>query len=328
MRKILSGLMIFGVLQMQAQDAHFSQFHLMPLQLNPAMTGFFDGVARIGAIYRNQWFTLGHTKFETYGAYVDGKLILGKHQQDYLGIGGSFYRDVAGDQAFTTTDAAISIAYSKGFGYHTKHSIALGIQAEFMMKQFRNGGATFPDGIAENIGKTNIGIDATIGLRYHVEFHSRVNMYLGFAYAHVAQAKESFLSGDKLYSKYVATAGAVIAIQERFNLVPSFMFLMQGPSLEANVGAGAQYVFGNTWESKNSFTFALNARFARPEGADALIPNMRLDYKGFILGVAYDINISNLIRGTNSVGAIEVGAAYLIRPKKRGPHTITVCPSW
>ena len=323
-------MIVGGAVSLQAQDVHFSQFHLMPLQLNPAMTGFFDGVARIGAIYRNQWFTIGHTKFETYGAYVDGKLLLGKHKEDYLGIGGSFYRDVSGDQAFTTTDGAVSIAYSKGFGYHTKHSIALGIQAEFMMKQFRNGGATFPDGISENIGKTNIGIDATIGLRYHVEFHTRVNMYLGFAYAHVARSKENFTgaSTDKLYSKYVATAGAVIAIQDKFNLVPSFMFLMQGPSLEANVGAGAQYVFGNTWDSKNSFTFALNARFARPEGADALIPNLRLDYYGFILGVAYDINISNLIRATNSVGAIEVGAAYIIRPKKRGPHTITYCPSW
>jgi type IX secretion system PorP/SprF family membrane protein len=298
------------------------------------MTGFFDGDVRFGAIYRNQWFTVGSpygtTKYETYGGFVDGQIRLGKRKTDYIAVGGVFIRDVAGDQALTVSDGKLSVAYSKSFGNKVKHSLALGLQAEIMFKQFRNGNAQFPDGVIENIGKSSMGIDATVGLRYHVEFQRWVNMYLGFAYAHVSRPTETFLNvnTEKLYSKIVASGGAVIAIQDKFNLVPNVMFLMQGPAIQANVGASAQYVFGNRWESKNTFSFGVNARFGRPEGADAIIPNIRLDYHNFIVGVAYDVNVSNLRRASHTVGAIEVGLMYIYKHKKRGPNTITICPVW
>jgi type IX secretion system PorP/SprF family membrane protein len=317
-----------------AQDTHFSMFHMMPLYLNPAMTGFFDGDARIGAIYRDQWFTVGSpyggTKYETFGGYADGDIRIGKRKEDYIGIGGCFIRDVAGDQALTTSDGLVSVAYSKSFGYRTKHSIALGLQGEFIFMQFRNGGAIFPGATSESLGKTNIGIDATVGLRYNVEFQKRVSMYLGFAYAHVSQPNLSFtgVGDDKLYSKIVAHGGALIAVNNKFNLIPNVMFLSQGPSFEANVGASGQLLFGEGYKSTNSFSFGFNARFARPEGGDALIPNVKLDYHNIILGVAYDINVSNLRRVSNTVGAIEISAAYIIKKKKYVPKTNASCAQW
>ena len=335
MRKII--YLIIGLIaafESHAQDVHFSQYHMMPLYLNPAMTGFFEGDARFGFIYRNQWFTVGSphggTKYESYGGFIDGDIRLGKRKQDYLGIGGCFVRDVAGDQALTTSDGLVSIAYSKAFGYRVKHSIAVGIAGEFMFKQFRNGNALFPSPIAETLGKTNIAIDATVGLRYNVDFKKRVSMYLGFAYAHVSRPKESFsdVSSEKLNSKIVAHGGAVIAINGKFNLVPTILFQIQGPSLEANVGAAAQYLFGERYRAVNSFTFGFNARFGRPEGGDALIPNVRLDYRQFTVGVAYDINISNLRRVSSTVGAIEVGVIYIYKKKKYLPKTNVQCAQW
>ena len=38
-----------------AQDIHFSQFNMSPVNLNPAFTGFFDGDYRGVANYRSQW---------------------------------------------------------------------------------------------------------------------------------------------------------------------------------------------------------------------------------------------------------------------------------
>ncbi len=340
MKKILYAVLIFITIDVSGQDPRFSQFHLMPLYLNPAMTGFFEGDVRFNAIFRDQWFTLGSpfggTKYETFGGSVDGRIKVGKpngdydRKQDYIGVGGGMIRDVAGDQAFTSTDGFISIAYSKSFGYRVKHSIALGLQAEVMSTQFRNGGAVFPDAILENIGKSNIKFDATVGIRYHVDFMKRLNMYFGFAYSHVTTPTYNFLdvSSDKLYAKYVAHAGAVIAIRDKINLVPSFMFLSQGPSIEANIGASAQYIFGNVYDSKNTFSFGLMARFARPEGPDAIIPNIRLDVYNFTVGVAYDVNVSNLSRGTKTVGAIEVGLQYIYKHKKRQIPTNATCPTW
>lgn len=339
MRKFFTATLIILAIGANAQDPRFSQFHLMPQYLNPAMTGFFDGDVRFAAIFRDQWFSLGSpygaTKYETFGGEVDGCIKVGKpaeyeRKQDYIGIGGAVIRDVAGDQAFTSTDGFFNIAYSKSFGYKVKHSIALGLQAELISNQFRNGGAVFPDGIVENIGKSNIKFDGTVGLRYHVDFQKRLNMYFGFAYSHIASPTFNFLdvSSDKLYAKYVAHAGAVIAIRDKVNLVPSFMFLKQGPAIEANVGASAQYIIGNVYDSKKTISFGIMARFARPEGPEAIIPNVRLEMYHFTLGVAYDINVSNLSRGTNSVGAIEVAAVYIYKHKKHMIPTNASCPQW
>ena len=275
-KRFLHILFLLIVVRAGAQDPRFSQFHLMPLYLNPAMTGFFDGDVRFAAIFRDQWFTLGSpygsTKFETFGGAVDGCIKVGRpagdydRKEDYIGVGAAVIRDVAGDQGFTSTDGFINIAYSKTFGYRVKHSIAIGLQGEVLSEQFRNGGAVFPDGIIENIGKSNIKFDATAGIIYHIDLMKRLNMYFGFAYSHIASPSFNFLdvSSDQLYAKYVAHAGAVVAIRDRVNLVPTFMFLKQGPSIETNVGANAQYIFGDIYDSRNTISFGLMARFARP----------------------------------------------------------------
>lgn len=335
MKKVLYLILLCtGVVSLQAQDPHFSQYHMMPMYLNPAMTGFFEGDVRFGFMYRRQWFTVGSphggTKYETYGAYVDGDIRLGRRKQDYLGIGGSFVRDGAGDQALTLTDGIISVAYSKAFGYRVKHSIALGLSGEVMAKQFRNGNALFPTPIAESIGKLNMAFDATVGLRYNVDFKKRVSMYLGFAYAHVSQPNESFsdASSERLASKIVGHGGAVIAIKNRWNLIPTVLFMSQGTAFEANVGAAGQLLFGERYNSVNSFAFGFNARFGGPEGGDALIPNVRLDYRQVSLGVAYDINVSNLRRVSNTVGAIEIGVIYIYKKKKYVPKTNVSCAQW
>ena len=48
-------------------------------------------------------------------------------------------------------------------------------------------------------------------------------------------------------------------------------------------------------------------------------------WSGLELGVAYDINVSQLVSGSKSVGGFEVGLAYVGRWKQRGPQTI-YCP--
>ena len=340
MKKVLYAISILIAVNVKGQDPRFSQFHLMPLYLNPAMTGFFDGDVRFAAIFRDQWFTLGSpyggTKFETFGGAIDGRIRVGRpagdydRKDDYIGVGGAVVRDQSGDQGFTSTDGFVNLAYSKSFGYRVKHSIAIGLQGEILSEQFRNGGAVFPDGV-ETIGKTNIKFDATVGAIYHIDFMRRLNMYFGFAYSHIVGPTFNYLSvgaGDKLNAKYVGSAGAVIAIRDKVNLLPSFMFLKQGPSLEANVGANAQFIFGDEYSSKNSISFGLMARFARPEGPEAVIPNVRLDIKNFTVGVAYDVNVSSLSRGTNSVGAIEVGVVYIFKHRNRMPSTNASCPQW
>lgn len=340
MKKILFAFLCTLALKSSAQDPRFSMFHMMPLYLNPAMTGFFDGDVRFGALYRNQWFTLGspygNTKYETEAGAIDGRIMVGKpagdydRKEDYIGIGGAFLRDVAGDEAFTSTNGFLNISYSKTFGYKVKHALKIGFQGQILSTQFRNGGAVFPDGIVENIGRQNVKFDAGLGIVYQIYFERRLNMYFGFAYSHLASPDKSLMAAytDNLYAKYTGSAGAIIAVRDKVNLVPTLMIMNQGSSIDANVGASAQYIFGDVLRSRNSFSFGLMARFTKPEGPEAVIPTVKLEYASFTAALAYDVNISNLDKGTHSVGAIEVALQYIFKHNRRMAPTSVGCPTW
>ena len=81
----------------KAQDIHFSQFYLSPLNLNPAMTGVMNCNIRLVANYRNQWASvLRSNAFRTYSVSYDQRIPVGRN--DFFGIGGTFWGDRAGER--------------------------------------------------------------------------------------------------------------------------------------------------------------------------------------------------------------------------------------
>ena len=84
MKKILIIAACWFVIQQPAKaqvDAHFTQYYMYPLFLNPALTGVIsDGDVRGTAIYRNQWSNIA-TPFSTVG--VSGDMLL----QNNWGLG-------------------------------------------------------------------------------------------------------------------------------------------------------------------------------------------------------------------------------------------------
>ena len=126
--KILSRLLVCtfivlaGFSSVKEQDIHFSQFYMSPLNLNPAMTGVMNCKTRFVANYRNQWASvLKANAYNTYSASYDQKVPVGR--EDYFGIGGSLWGDVAGESRFGTTQGRLSLSYSKKMaGYRKKSS--------------------------------------------------------------------------------------------------------------------------------------------------------------------------------------------------------------
>ncbi len=284
------------------------------------MAGFFEGDVRAGAIYRNQWFTVnseyGNAMLQTVGAYVDASLLKNVLKNDYLGIGANFFNDWAGDMNFRTTNATLNLAYSKGFGRKIKHSIALGLLGELRLSGLNTARAVFSDGIPESIAGNSTNFDAGVGLRYHVAIRRRLNMYMGGAYTHILQPNERFVNtGSRINGKITVHAGAVVDITDKFNLIPSAMFLYQGAQWMVNAGTYAQYVFSTDGDEKNGIAFGLWSRFANP-APDALIAGVRLDYKGLQVGFSYDFNISELASATFYQGAAEIGVTYIANIKR------------
>ncbi|MBL0112281.1 MAG: type IX secretion system membrane protein PorP/SprF [Saprospiraceae bacterium] len=90
MKKIIFAftLVCFGFL-MTAQDIHFSQFYMSPLNLNPALTGVMNCNKRFIGNFRNQWASvLRSNAYNTYSATYDQKIPVGRY--DYFGIGEDF----------------------------------------------------------------------------------------------------------------------------------------------------------------------------------------------------------------------------------------------
>ena len=83
---LITCLLALGALSISAQDIHFSQFYLSPLNLNPAMTGVMNCNIRLVANYRNQWASvLRSNAYNTYSVSYDQRIPVGRY--DYFGWG-------------------------------------------------------------------------------------------------------------------------------------------------------------------------------------------------------------------------------------------------
>ncbi|MEZ4915768.1 MAG: type IX secretion system membrane protein PorP/SprF [Chitinophagales bacterium] len=84
---------------LEAQDIHFSQYYASPLTLNPALTGKFDGLWRVNAIYRDQYrnaVSNNPLPYMTPSFSVDFSLLKNKLKTDALGVGAMVFYDKVG----------------------------------------------------------------------------------------------------------------------------------------------------------------------------------------------------------------------------------------
>jgi len=140
----LFAFLVLGSTSLKAQDIHFSQFYLSPLNLNPAMTGVMNCNVRLVANYRNQWSSvLKQNAFKTYSASYDQRIAVGRY--DFVGIGGSFWGDKAGESEFSTLQGKLSASYSKKMGgYRSKaHYLVFGAEAGVTQKFTLHAGGEF-----------------------------------------------------------------------------------------------------------------------------------------------------------------------------------------
>ena len=126
---VLACVVILGSMGLNAQDIHFSQFYLSPLNLNPAMTGVMNCNVRLVANYRNQWASvLKSNAYNTYSVSYDQRIPVGRY--DFFGVGGTFWGNKAGEAEFATVTGKLSAAYSKRMGGGRKEAHYLVIGAE------------------------------------------------------------------------------------------------------------------------------------------------------------------------------------------------------
>ncbi len=354
LKKLLfAGLIMVASQSLMAQDIHFSQFYMSPLNLNPAMTGIMNCKSRFVANYRNQWASvLRSNAYNTYSASYDQRVPVGRY--DYMGFGGTLWGDRAGSVRFSTLQAKLSASFSKQMGGDrtSGHYLVAGAEVgvsqrsiDFFKAQWGeqhdlNGGfdPNRPTGETQLNRDNFLFADVSAGLLWFSVFDENNSFYIGGAYNHLNRANQSFNKDafHPLWSKFTIHAGGEFLLTDRFGLVPGAVVLLQGPSLEINAGTSFKFQLTNPrgWDNQ-SFQIGtwvrLANRYKDPQGngggilADAFIASTRFDYNEFGIGFSYDLNISSLKAASQYNGGFEFALIY----KLCGPESRNVfCPNF
>ncbi len=344
----------------QAQDIHFSQFYMSPLNTNPALTGVMNCNTRLVANYRNQWAgVLGANAYNTYSVSYDQKVAVGR--TDYFGIGGSLWSDVAGSLDFGTTQGRLSFSYAKKMGGYreSSHFLVLGADAAISQRRLSQDAtaqiwASEHDGqggvleganpdIAGMLNYDFIYADLAVGLLWFSIIDRENNFYGGLALHHVNRPNVTFQTDNSasiqpIGQRFTAHAGGQLWLSKGLYVVPGFVFLKQNSQVELNLGTNLRFAVGNSRTSDQSWQvgawYRLTNRYVEPTAAggessvqflhsDAFIMTARFDYDNFGLGFSYDLNISELRAASVGNGAFEFSLNYYIcGPEKRAVY----CP--
>lgn len=314
------GLMLSWTVE--AQDIHYSQYHLSPLTTNPAMTGAYEGTFRIGGLYREQWGSILENQFQTPSIYLDAPIIRGFGKNDWIGIGVHVLNDRAGTAALTNLTAMASLAYHLGIGKKANTYLSLGAQGGYVQKRLDQSKLIFKDQFVDgvlvqttsqdlsNISADNVSYpDFQLGAVLNSYITSKLNMYLGFSAYHITSPEDAFMITNELATRMQANAGMNIDISNKATLSPRVLFQTQAGATETV----PQLMLGYHLNPEKSITFNIGAGY---RVADAIIPMVGLDIAGFKVGVAYDVNVSDLSSSTNNRGGWEIAAAYTAKVYK------------
>lgn len=352
--KLLSLLVLAAAFQLEAlaQDPHFSQYNATPLNINPAMTGMFNGNYRIAAIYRSQWNSIlgsneldkaGVPMFRTTSASFDMRVGIPSNK-DAFGFGLNFINDAAGAAEFGTNGISLNLAYLKALDQQGKNFLSLGFQAGLNFRSVNYANLRFGDQFDATAGGFNpnqptrdplgddnfVFFDLGAGLFWYYFPKKRTNYWAGFAASHLNQPNQSFYDGEtsKLYMRFTGSAGLQVPLGGSLDLLPSFLIMSQGPAFETQIGTYIKLLFESNKPQGNAFYIGPWYRIVRGESksiaSEALILATRFDFASFSLGFAYDLNFSELTAATNSRGAFEVSAMHIGSFKKK-PKVI-YCP--
>lgn len=339
--KLVRSLLLFffvAVLgSLQAQDIHYTLFNMSPLTLNPANTGAFSGTVRVGGIYRGQWWAVSSERgYNTPSAYADAPIVRGFRDQDWVGVGLSFFQDKSGSLALTTNTSMLSAAYHLGLDKKGESVLTLGLQGGRVNRSLNSqnarladswdgstnifedtadpvftggtGGGTEP---GENDIQTDY-FDFRAGLLFRSKFDEFDNIEVGFSTGRINTPEYLFRAGggnqDFADRPMLLAAHAKYEwkLNDKWSAAPTVLWQSTGGANLFNLQAWAGYDLKP--EEKIKVHMGLGYRVG--DSAKILAG---LDYKDLRVAAAFDLNVSEYRVATDYQGAFEIAAFYIIK---------------
>jgi type IX secretion system PorP/SprF family membrane protein len=299
------------------QGLHFSQYGNTPLLQSPANTALMpEDDFRAGVNYRNQWATIP-APFNTISAFADFQVFRNQNINNWLGLGGAFFSDRAGNGDLSLTKFQLNAAYHLQLGENSM--LSGGIGAAYVQRSVNFSNLTFDvqwDGFTFNrdrmngesnaIGKTSYA-DFTLGLNYAYFPHEDLYVKFGVGMLHVSQPNESLLrSGDnKLGMRPTAMLDVLVKLNSGWIANPSAYYTRQR--------SAHQLVFGsqftcNVSPSEQVPSLLIMGLYHRL--GESVIPVFGFEWKKIRVVSSYDVTVSSLSKANGGNGAFELSIIY------------------
>lgn len=321
---------VLAPLFLQAQDLHFSHFYQAPLQLNPALTGFFDGDLRIGGNYRNQWQSITEP-YQTFSVWGDYNYQWQSKTQ--LSIGLVTLRDQAGDGNLTTNKGFLSGAIHHQFNENI--GLGLGVGVGFIQKsldfsqlifdnQWTTTGFDLNRPTNELMGEQNLNYtDFQAGLLLEARPNRDLMWYAGAAVLHANQPRESFYDiENRVGLRPVAHVGALFRLNDTWHLEPAALYMRQKGAQEFMAGFNVGYTLPNPLEEETPTILFAGAWW---RGTGNAIPTVGIEYKRIRGLLTYDFQVGQLQTASQGRGGMELSVVYIMQKEKRPGRIVIPC---
>ena len=358
LKYLFFGLALLFTSNVSGQDLHFSQFHLAPMNLNPALTGSYLGSFRVGGIYRDQYRSVNYSAdgevvqsakpYQTVSVFADSPIIGGFRKQDWIGVGANLYYDQAGSAFIRNVGSLFSVAYHLGIGKKAKSVFTVGVQYGAVQRKLDTGNLISPVWLEEgadpfvtqlvnsaaaapNQNPRQMGLVGgmynhwNVGTLLTSELSKKAAMRAGISLAHFTRPGQALTGSQLSDRRNLRTTGFLTFYSDmgdKFTFIPSIMVQNSGNTTELALQTRGALLINE--EKEISLTGGLGFRVVNAADLQVMLG---MDYKDIRVGLAYDINLASFTPATNGSSGFEIGVTYLGKIyKKPKVDPVLICP--
>lgn len=327
MKRLLLLILLFSS-SLRAQDIHFSQFFMSPLNQNPALAGVSASSEAI-MNYRSQWRSIT-VPYQTY-AFQAHSRFGGRKQKNFLAGGVQLYYDQSGDGLLRTTVVNLSLAAHVSISKFQK--LGLGLQGGVGQRRIDFGNLQWGSQYTETGFNANMASGEILGNpsfihpdfsagalwsfdnnsgRIKVQGNNFSKGHVGLSMFHFNRPDYSFNNtGERLMIRWVFHGNFLFSLpNSKIALNPGWMAYKQGPNREILMGGMVRYDVIS--ESKYSGVFENVGVYLGSyyRWKDAIIVSSMVELGSWGIGLSYDANLSNLRPASNGRGGFELSLRF------------------
>lgn len=341
-------ILVFQVLNVSGQDEIFSQFYALPMHINPALTGAYEGTYRLTAVYRDQWNNNLGSSFKSFAAGGDTRFNLKLGSQalkDHFGVGLFFVSNHVAEYQASVNSISSYFAYHKKLGDRVPSYLGAGIKLGVIQRNINYDNLTFGDQFdqidgfdlptGENLPPNNIGVfDFSAGINYYIDL-DKTRYYIGAGAHHLNKPNISFFKrlenvnpstiiDQRLETRYTVHFSMDAELMYRLEIQPRIIYQTQEISNSLSIGTNLQYILRNEELGLVGGIWVNIVNDFDGTQVNHVTPLAGLIRKGFIFGFSYDIGMRDAFDNPFNLNTFE----FSIRFSGEHYNEAGFCPSF